>query len=99
MGGVAQHGLKQGFGIRRGFVEMFLHHIPDPEIGQTVDKQGYLYVDESAEVLQRRLFHGEENEEYDEKWATAATSFRFGQNSDSFTCRYFISNLRTLQMQ
>jgi hypothetical protein len=99
MGGVAQHGLKLGFGIRRGFVEMFLYHIPDPAIGQTVDKQGYLYVDESAEVLQRRLFHGEENEEYDGKWATAATSFRFGQNTDSFTYRYFISNLRTLQMQ
>ena len=99
MGGVAQHGLKLGFGIRRGFVEMYLYHIPDLEIGQIVDKQGYLYVDESAEVLKRRLFHGEENEEYDEKWATAATSFRFGQNTDSFTYRYFISNLRTLQMQ
>ena len=99
MGGVAQHGLKLGFGIRRGFVEMYLYHIPDIEIGQIVDKQGYLYVDESAEVLKRRLFHGEENEEYDEKWATAATSFRFGQNTDSFTYRYFISNLRTLQMQ
>jgi len=99
MGGVAQYGLKQGFGIRRGFVEMYLYHIPDPVIGQVVDDQGYLYVDESAEVLKRRLFHGEENEEYEETWATAERGFRFGQNTDSFTYRYFISNLRTLQMQ
>jgi hypothetical protein len=99
MGGVARHGLKQGFGIRRGFVEMYLYHIPDKEIGQAVDEHGYLWVDEAAEVLQRRLFHGEENEEYEASWATAERGFRFGENTDSFTYRYFISNLRTLQMQ
>ena len=99
MGGSSQHGFKKGFGTRRGFVEMFLYHIPDEEIGQTVDKQGYLYVDDSVELLKRKSFHGEENEEYDEAWATKERGFRFGENTDSFTYRYFISNLRTLQMQ
>ncbi len=99
MGGTSQHGFKKGFGARRGFVEMYLYHIPDEEIGQTVDKQGYLYVDDSVELLKRKAFHGEENEEYEEGWATKERGFRFGENTDSFTYRYFISNLRTLQMQ
>ncbi len=99
MGGISRHGLQQGFGIRRGFVEMYLYHIPDKEIGQMVDDQGYLYVDDSVEVLRRRLFHGEENEEYEEAWATAERGFRFGESTDSFTYRYFTSNLRTVQMQ
>lgn len=99
MGGISQHGIKMGFGARRGFVEMYLYHIPDPEIGQTVDKQGYLFVDDSVDFLKRRAFHGEENEEYEETWATKERGFRFGENTDSFTYRYFISNLRTLQMQ
>ncbi len=99
MGGISQHGFNIGFGARRGFVEMYLYHIPDQVIGQTVDEDGYLYVDESAEILKRRLFHGEENEEYEESWATEERGNRFGKNTDSFTYRYFISNLRTLQMQ
>lgn len=99
MGGPSKHGFRQGFGARRGFVEMYLYHIPDPEIGQTVDKQGYLFVDDSVEFLKRRVFHGEENEEYEETWATKERGFRFGKNTDSFTYRYFVSNLRTLQMQ
>lgn len=99
MGGIPKHGFKKGFGTRRGFVEMYLYHIPDGEIGQTVDKQGYLFVDDSVELLKRRGGHGEENEEYDESWATAERGFRFGGNTDSFTYRYFVSNLRTLQMQ
>ncbi|MEX1048811.1 MAG: beta-galactosidase [Akkermansiaceae bacterium] len=99
MGGISQHGFQKGFGTRRGFVEMFLYHIPDPVLGQTVDKDGYLFVDDSVELLKRRAFHGEENEEYEETWATKERGFRFGENTDSFTYRYFISNLRTLQMQ
>lgn len=99
MGGISQLGLNMGFGTRRGFVEMYLYHIPDAEIGQTVDKQGYLFVDDSVPLLKNKAFHGEENEEYEESWATKQRDFRFGENTDSFTYRYFISNLRTLQMQ
>jgi hypothetical protein len=99
MGGVSPYGFKKGFGTRRGFVEMFLYHIPDPVIGQSLDTKGYLFVDDSVDLLKRRAFHGEENEEYEETWATKERGFRFGENTDSFTYRYFISNLRTLQMQ
>lgn len=99
MGGISQHGFEKGFGARRGFVEMYLYHIPDKVIGQTMDKQGYLFVDDSVELLKRRAFHGEENEEYEESWASKERDFRFGENTDSFTYRYFISNLRVLQMQ
>jgi len=99
MGGVSKHGLDLGFGLRRGFVEMYLYHIPDDSIGQLVDGDGYLWVNESAQVLSRRTFHGEENEEYEERWATSARDFRFGETTDSYTYRYFISNLRLLQMR
>jgi Beta-galactosidase len=99
MGGESQKGSKLGFGTRRGFVEMFLYHIPSPTIGQTLDKQGYLYVDDSVEVIKSKAFHGEENEEYEEAWATKERGFRFGETTDSYTYRYFVSNLRTLQMQ
>lgn len=99
MGGISQHGLDLGFGIRRGFVEMYLYHIPDEIIGQRVDENGYLWVDESVDLLKRRVFHGEENEEYEEAWATEKRDFRFGPNTDSYTYRYHTSNLRLLQMQ
>jgi len=99
MGGVSTHGLDLGFGIRRGFVEMYLYHIPDNSIGQRVDDTGYLWVDESAQILSKNAFHGEENEEYEEKWATAARDFRFGQTTESYPYRYFTSNLRLLQMR
>lgn len=99
MGGISQHGVELGFGIRRGFVEMFLYHIPDEGIGQTLDENGYLWMDESAELLRTNPFHGEENEEYEEAWATAARGHRFGTSTQSFSYRYFISNLRLLQMR
>jgi hypothetical protein len=99
MGGVSKHGLDLGFGIRRGFVEMYLYHIPDESIGQCVDDNGYLWVNESIRILSTKTFHGEENEEYEERWATAARDFRFGETTDSYTYRYFTSNLRLLQMR
>ncbi len=99
MGGISQYGLAKGFGVRRGFVEMFLYHIPDEVIGQQVDESGYLWVDESAAILRHSVFHGEENEEYEESWATSTSDFRFGTSTDSFVYRYFTSNLRLLQMR
>lgn len=99
MGGISKYGVEKGFGIRRGFVEMFLYHIPDEGIGQTLDEDGYLWMDESAELLRNNPFHGEENEEYEEWWATARSNFRFGTSTDSFSYRYFTSNLRVLQMR
>lgn len=99
MGGLSNYGLSKGFGIRRGFVEMYLYHTPDEHIGQKLDANGYLYVDESNEIIKKNLFHGEENEEYEEKWATAERDFRFGKNTEPYPYRYFTANLRLLQMR
>lgn len=99
MGGLSNYGLSKGFGIRRGFVEMYLYHIPDEHIGQLLDKNNYLYVDESNEIIKKNVFHGEENEEYEEKWASSERNFRFGKTTKSFPYRYFTSNLRLLQMR
>lgn len=99
MGGTSDYGFKKGFGVRRGFVEMYLYHIPSPNLGQYIDEDGYLSVDENAPVLQYKCFNGEVNEEYEEAWATDARSFRFGNTTNSYPYRYFTSNLRALQMR
>ena len=99
MGGPSEYGFRKGFGVRRGFVEKYLYTIPDTYIGQQVDSDGYLYVDESASVISSGAFNGEVNEEYEEAWATAQRGFRFGTNVDSFPYRYFMSNLRLVQMR
>lgn len=99
MGGVSDYGMSKGFGIRRGFVEMYWYHIPDRVIGQYVDRNGYLCVDESVPVIRDRSFNGEENEEYSPVWASAKKGFRFGKSTVSFPYRYFMSMLRSLQMR
>jgi hypothetical protein len=99
MGGLSNYGFQLGFGTRRGFVEMFLYTIPDAIVGQSVDNQGYLWLDESVPVITNQVFHGEENEEYEEKWATRGRDFRFGKTTDSYPYRYFTANLRLLQMR
>ena len=99
MGGPSEYGFSKGFGVRRGFVEKYLYTIPDTYIGQQVDSDGYLYVDESATVIASGAFNGEVNEEYEESWATEQRGYRFGTNLDSFPYRYFMSNLRLVQMR
>lgn len=99
MGGNCNYGFSKGFGVRRGFVEMYLYQIPSPEIGQTLDENGYLVLNESCPLIAKEALHGEVNEEYDEKWATVATQNRYGNSTDSFPYRYFTSSLRMLQMR
>lgn len=99
MGGLSNYGFSKGFGIRRGFVEMYLYHIPDDHIGQKVDANNYLYVNESNPIIANNVFNGDENEEYNESWATEARAFRFGTSTESFPYRYFTANLRLLQMR
>ena len=99
MGGPSEYGFEKGFGVRRGFVEMYLYTLPDKNIGQSIDENGYVLVDENSPVLRRNPFHGEVNEEYDEAWATEERGFRFGRTTDSFAYRYFCANLRLLQMR
>ena len=99
MGGLSNYGISKGFGIRRGFVEMYLYHIPDEHIGQKVDSNNYLYVDESTPLIAKNVFNGDENEEYEETWASEARDFRFGKTTESYPYRYFTANLRLLQMR
>lgn len=99
MGGLSNYGLSKGFGIRRGFVEMYLYHIPSDNIGQKIDDKGYLYVDESNPIIAKNVFNGDENEEYEEKWATESRLFRFGKTTESYPYRYFTSSIRLLQMR
>ena len=99
MGGPSNYGFSKGFGVRRGFVEMYLYTIPDRYIGQYIDEEGYLEVDETAPVIANNAFNGEVNEEYEPAWATKSRGFRFGRTTNSFPYRYFISNLRALQMR
>lgn len=99
MGGPSEYGFARGFGVRRGFVEKYLYTIPDTYIGQQVDSDGYLYVDEDAWVIRTNAFNGEVNEEYGDFWATEASGYRFGETTDSFSYRYFMSNLRLVQMR
>lgn len=99
MGGPSEYGFNKGFGVRRGFVEMYLYTLPDKNIGQSIDQNGYVVVDENSPVLKRNPFHGEVNEEYEEAWATEARGFRFGKTTESFAYRYFCANLRLLQMR
>jgi hypothetical protein len=99
MGGISNYGLSKGFGIRRGFVEMYLYNIPNEDIGQKIDKNGYLYVDESNPIIANNVYNGDENEEYEEKWATESRNFRFGLTTVSYPYRYFTSSIRLLQMR
>ncbi len=99
MGGESYYGQNLGFGIRRGFVEHYMYNAPNDYIGQKVDANGYLYVDESVTLIARNLFQGEENEEYGTDIASDKFSFRFGPTTESFNYRYFSSNIRVLQMR
>ena len=99
MGGASEYGFAKGFGVRRGFVEKYLYTIPDKYIGQQVDPKGYLYVDENAFVIRTRAFNGEVNEEYEEALATKARGYSHGTTLASFSYRYFMANLRLIQMR
>ncbi len=99
MGGSSHYGFEKGFGVRRGFVEMYLYNIPNADLGQFIDEDGYLCVDEKAPILRQLAFNGEVNEEYEPAWATAERSFRFGSTTNSYPYRYFTSTLRALQMR
>jgi hypothetical protein len=99
MGGPSEYGFNKGFGARRGFVEKYLYTLPDKNIGQSIDQEGYVIVDESSPILKRNPFHGEVNEEYEIEWTTKYRNYRFGKTTESYPYRYFCANLRLLQMR
>jgi hypothetical protein len=96
MGGYSNHGLSLGFGIRRGFVEHYMYHTPDDIMGQKLDANNYMYVDENNPLIANNAYNGEENEEYGENWEEDG---RFGNSLAAYPYRYFSSNIRLLQMR
>jgi hypothetical protein len=85
--------LKLGMGQRNGFVEHFLLHAPNPALGQELDAEGYLVVNEKHPLIAENRASGDENEEY-----TSGHVERFGP-IETFPHRYHESTLRMLQMR
>lgn len=83
--------LELGMGQRNGFVEHYLLHAPNPMLGQSLDANGYLLVDESNPLIAENRASGDENEEY-------SNEVRFGP-IETFPHRYHESMLRVLQMR
>jgi len=82
-----------GIGQRNGFVENYLMHAPNPMLGQLVDSDGYLTVDEAHPLVADNRASGDENEEYGPELVV-----RFGP-IETFPHRYHESMLRVLQMR
>ena len=85
--------LKLGMGQRNGFVEHYMLHAPNPGLGQELDADGYLVVNESCPLIAENRASGDENEEY-----TSGHVERFGP-IESFPHRYHEATLRMLQMR
>jgi hypothetical protein len=85
--------LRLGMGQRNGFVEHYLLHAPNPGLGQKLDADGYLVVDEMCPLIAENRASGDENEEY-----TSGHVERFGP-IETFPHRYREATLRTLQMR
>jgi len=83
-----------GMGQRNGFVEMYLLHCDNPDLGQRIDKDGYLVVDESCPPIRDGRAFGDENEEYSKRVHVP----RFGP-IETWPHRYHESMLRALQMR
>lgn len=81
------------FGQRNGFVEMYLLHCDNNQLGITLDKKGYMHVDENLPAIKEHRVWGDENEEYPQRWVV-----RFGP-LETFPHRYRESELRALQMR
>jgi len=85
--------LELGMGQRNGFVEHYMLHVPNRMLGQGLDENGYLVVDEGNPLIAENRASGDENEEY-----TRGHEVRFGP-IETFPHRYRESMLRMLQMR
>jgi len=90
---VMRRAYELGMGQRCGFVENYLYHLHNPWLGQSVDPQGYLAVDETCPPIAHARAFGDENEEYGRYWTG-----RFGP-LETHPYRYHQSMIRTLQMR
>lgn len=85
--------LRLGMGQRNGFVEHYMLHAPNPALGQELDADGYLVVNEENPLIAENRASGDENEEY-----TRIHVARFGP-IETFPHRYHEATLRMLQMR
>ncbi len=85
--------VKLGMGQRNGFVEHYMMHVPNAGLGQLLDKDGYMLVDETHPLIAENRASGDENEEY-----TVHHETRFG-GIEHWPHRYRESMLRVLQMR
>jgi hypothetical protein len=83
--------LKLGMGQRNGFVEHYMLHAPNSGLGQELDADGYLVVNEACPLISENRASGDENEEY-------SNEVRFGP-IETFPHRYHETTLRVLQMR
>ncbi len=83
-----------GMGQRNGFVEMYLLHCNNRALGQSMDADGYLVVDEENPIIKENRASGDENEEY----ALGTHERRFGP-VEFWPHRYREAMLRSLQMR
>ncbi len=90
---VIQRAFELGMGQRNGFVEVYLTHVENPWLGQSLDPEGYLTVDESLAPIAENRAWGDENEEYGPAWTG-----RFGP-IETQPYRYREATLRALQMR
>lgn len=87
------HAFSRGAGQRGGFIEAYYLNLDNPQLGQSVDPQGYLITDESLPAIAEHRAFGEENEEYGESWV-----HRWGP-IETQPLRYRESMLRALEMR
>ena len=92
-GGLLKHAYDLGMGQRNGFVEVYMGQCTNPALGQRVDEDGYLVVDETCPPIAENRAFGDENEEY-----TPFFIPRFGP-AETWPHRYRESMLRVLQMR
>ncbi len=90
---LVQDAWDMGAGNRSSAVEYFDLWTNEPALGQDVDDNGYLLVDETIPPINSMRFFGDENEEYGPQW-----EWRFGSSAGD-AHRYRFSLLRTLQMR
>jgi hypothetical protein len=82
-----------GAGNRSSAIEYYHNWLNEPALGQAVDENGYLTVDETIAPLSSVRFFGDENEEYGDSWV-----WRFGGRENE-PVRYRMSVFRALQMR
>jgi len=92
-GQVLEECYRLGMGQRNGFVEMYMGHVDNTMLGQSVDEEGYLRTDDQCPPIAQGFAWGDENEEYSRGWTA-----RFGPY-ETFGHRYRESMLRALQMR